>query len=303
VNGLHSQSAHREVALVNALGLAPLGWFSGAVGWMSRRRVPRPLRAPLYGAFARVYDVALDEAELPLDGYASFGDFFARRLRDGARSTGGGPGDVVAPADGKLAARGVAEAGHLIQAKGQDYLLADLLADPALADELEGGLYLTFYLSPRDYHRVHSPVDGRLVGYDWVPGVHLPVSPRAVRRVPGVFARNERVILRLETEAGPVAVVMVAATGVANISVTAAGIDSRQLRRTRRVHRVRFDRGVPVARGDELGAFHLGSTVILVMPAGAAALLPEDEGMTRPIRVGEVVAGRQAAARAAEMRA
>jgi phosphatidylserine decarboxylase len=247
------------------------------------------VRRPLYGAFARVYDVALAEAELPLEDYPTFGAFFARRLKPGSRQDDAPADEVISPCDGVLGARGEVGAGRLIQAKGRDYALADLVASEDLGRELEGGTYLTFYLSPRDYHRVHSPISGELVGYDWIPGAHIPVSPRFTRNVDGVFAANERVVFHLTTAVGPVAVVMVAALGVGNIAVNAAKLHSRALRPTRRVHRVRFETPVAAPRGAELGAFHLGSTVILLFAPDAVTLAePGDESLE--VRLGETMA-------------
>lgn len=289
MNGLLSQRALWGSSRLDVLHRAPLGWFSGAIGWASRRTLPRPVRRSLYSAFARVYDVQLSECELPLEEYPSFGAFFARRLKPDARLMDAAADQVIAPCDGLLGARGEAGGGRMIQAKGRDYGLGDLVASPDRARELEGGTYLTFYLSPRDYHRVHSPVAGELLGYDWIPGAHIPVSPRFTRNVDGIFAANERVVFHLETEAGPVAIVMVAALGVGNIGVSAAGLESRSLRATRRMHQVRFDRPVPVERGQELGAFYLGSTVILVFPRGVITLAdPSDEPV--PVRFGEPMA-------------
>jgi phosphatidylserine decarboxylase len=247
------------------------------------------VRRSFYSAFARVYDVQLSECELPLEDYPSFGAFFARRLKPDARLMDAATDQVIAPCDGLLGARGVAGGGRMIQAKGRDYALADLVASPERASALEGGTYLTFYLSPRDYHRVHSPVAGELLGYDWIPGAHIPVSPRFTRNVDGIFAANERVVFHLETETGPVAVVMVAALGVGNIGVSAAGLQSRSLRPTRRVHQVRFDQPVPVGRGQELGAFHLGSTVILVFPRDTITLADSSDEPV-PVRFGEPMA-------------
>jgi phosphatidylserine decarboxylase len=297
VISLLSQRALGERALVDAFQRAPLGWFTGVVGWIARRRLPRPVRRPLYGAYARYYDVDLDEAELPLEDYPSFGDFFARRLRPGLRDGAADPDAVTAPCDGTLAARGEASDDQLIQAKGRDYRLSELVADDELAGALRGGSFLTFYLSPRDYHRVHSPVDGQLTGFTWIPGRHLPVSSPFVRGVDQLFSRNERVVLRIETDGGPVALVMVAAAGVANVSVTAAGVDSRAFRAGGVSERFSFDQPISIDRGAELGAFHLGSTVVVIFPPGAVELAidPSADDL-RPVRVGETIASRNRAA-------
>jgi len=185
----------------------------------------------------------------------------------------------------------VAVAGALVQAKGRSYRLAELVADGALAARLTGGAYATIYLSPRDYHRVHAPVDAKITGYDYLPGSLWSVNPRVAARRDGIIARNERVVFRLN--AGPlgrVAVVMVGAAGVGNIrlapalsgggaDVPGAVIDSAVWRSAREPRRVELS-GVTVARGDELGAFRLGSTVVVVFEPGKAELVGD---------VGEVV--------------
>lgn len=254
--------------------------YSALIGWSARRRVPAPLRPLAYRAFARAVGANLDETELALGAYPSFGDFFARRLVGGARTVDAAPDAIIAPCDGVVAARGIADGGSLVQAKGRHYELADLLADDALAARLEGGAYVTIYLSPRDYHRVHAPVDAALLGYDYVPGALWPVNPRVAGLRDGLLARNERVVLRLD--AGPlghVALVMVGAAGVGHIRITAHdaggdGDDCSTLRPAQELHRVELS-GVTVRRGDELGMFRLGSTVVLVFEPRAAALAAE----------------------------
>jgi phosphatidylserine decarboxylase len=216
----------------------------------------------------------LDEVEGELGGYLSLGDFFARRLRHGAREVDTAPGAIISPCDGVLAARGTAASGALVQAKGRTYQLAELVADGELASRLTGGPYATIYLSPRDYHRVHAPVDARIEGYDYLPGALWPVNPRVAARRDGLLVRNERVVIRLNAGAlGRVALVMVGAAGVGNIRlapVFGAG-DSADWRAAGEPRRVELGDAM-VARGDELGAFRLGSTVVLVFEPRTAQL-------------------------------
>lgn len=234
----------------------------------------------------------LDEVERDLAEYSTFGEFFARRLRHGARSFALGADEVASPCDGTLAMSGVVEDGMLIQAKGHGYQLAELLADEALAHRLHHGWYATIYLSPADYHRVHSPVDGEIVSYDYVPGALWPVKPFFTRTVQGLLARNERAVIHLETAIGPVAVVLIAAVGVGHLQVgdehTADG---------RRSERRRVEPAEPIetARGDELGAFLLGSTVVIVFPAGSVEPAPivEGEAVRCGQPLGRLIAGRR----------
>jgi len=264
--------------------------FTRAVGWGARRRLPKPVRGPLYSTFARCVGARLDEVELPLEAYPTLGSFFARRLRPGARPTEHAPKAVVAPCDGVLARAGSADGDELIQAKGHRYSIEELVADTSLASELRGASYLTIYLSPRDYHRVHSPVDGGIAGYTYVPGRLFPVSPPFVASVPNLFSRNERVVFEIRTRFGAAALVMVGATGVGNIGLTYPGVDSvpvesRRFRGDSGVHRCRHNEPIPIEQGQELGAFHLGSTVVLLLPQELAITASEGGA----IRFGEKI--------------
>jgi phosphatidylserine decarboxylase len=195
---------------------------------------------------------------------------------------------VIAPCDGLMAAGGTAVAGMLVQAKGHTYRLAELVGDEELAARLTGGHYTTIYLSPRDYHRVHAPVEATIVGYDYIPGALWSVNPRVVARREGLFARNERVVIHLNSRtAGDVAVVMIGAAGVGNIRLSHPAVpappDSALLRPSRERYRVELT-GVHVRRGDELGAFRLGSTVVMAFAPGAVVL---EGSMGQPVRFGE----------------
>lgn len=249
------------------------------------------LRPLAYRAFARAVGANLEEAELDLAEYPSFGDFFARRLRNGARSIDPDRSNIISPSDGVAAAGGTVEQGMLVQAKGRHYTLAELLASESLAASFEGGEYITIYLSPRDYHRVHTPVTGRIRAFTYVPGALWPVNPKVVARRDGVFSRNERVVIELNSPSlGDVALVMVGAAGVGNIVLHAGAqeLSSAALRRANEVHRVEVD--IPVERGDELGAFRLGSTVILVFPRDRARLgLTEGHAVVFGEAIGHIV--------------
>jgi phosphatidylserine decarboxylase len=274
-----------ERLTVDSFRRAPTGLYSAIVGACARAPVPRPLRSPLYGAFARVAGARVDEAESPLAEYPSFGDFFARRLREGARTVEASP--VISPCDGAVAASGRIVDGTLVQAKGRTYSVAELLTVPSLAAAFSGGSFLTVYLSPRDYHRVHTPVDGTLLGYHYVPGARWPVSGRFTRHVDRLLAVNERVVIELSTRWGPCAVVMVAAAGVGNVwlsHLTESGADTRTWREAGEPRHVARP-PVPIAAGDELGSFLLGSTVVLLLPAKAPRI--EERAVDSVVRFGE----------------
>jgi len=248
----------------------------------ARRRLPVPLRIAAYRAFARAVGADLAEAELDLRAYASLGDLFARRLKPGARTLDNELTSILAPCDGLVAALGCSVDGALIQAKGKHYALEDLVVDRELAAELTGGDYATIYLSPRDYHRVHSPVDGRLIRYDYIPGALWPVNPLVASRRDRLLVRNERVVITIDAgRLGKVAVVMVGAAGVGNIALHYAP-ESVTWRASGERRRIELDH--ELSRGDELGAFRLGSTVVLCFEPGPVKLAGE---VGQAVRFGE----------------
>ncbi len=255
--------------------IVPKGAVSGAIGWGASRGIPTRLRAMMLARFARAYGIDVDEAEKPLSDYAGFDEFFTRRLRPGARPVAEEPGSIVSPADGIVVECGHATAGKLIQAKGVLFDLSELLGEAEIAARLEGGAYLITYLSPKDYHRVHSPVGGRVIGWRHIPGTLFSVGAKSVATEPGLFVRNERFVTLIEMDGGGVcAVVMVAAVGVGHVTVSydaeVATHRPRFLRAAIR-HR-RYDDPKPIRRGEELGIFHLGSTTIVVFEPQRAEL-------------------------------
>jgi phosphatidylserine decarboxylase len=265
------------------------------VGLTARRRLPVPLRSAAYRAFARATGADLDEAELDVRAYTSLGDLFARRLRPGARSICEDYGAIISPCDGVLAARGTAVDGALVQAKGRNYQLEDLVVDEELAGKLRGGDYATIYLSPKDYHRVHTPLDGTIIRYDYIPGALWPVNPVVAQRRDRLLSRNERVVITLKAgRLGMVAIVMVAASGVGNIALHHApeSVTWRAAGEPRRI-----EVGVEVQKGDELGAFRLGSTVVMAFEPGAVALDEDLCQVGQVVRMGERMGTARGAAR------
>jgi phosphatidylserine decarboxylase len=258
--------------------------YSALIGWIANRVVPRWFRRLAYRAFARAVGINLEEVELELASYPSFGEFFVRRLVPGARPVDPAPSAIIAPCDGVIAARGTAADGTLVQAKGHLYQLADLVADDELAAVLRGGDYMTIYLSPRDYHRVHMIADAQVLGFDYLPGALWPVNPKVAARRAGLLANNERMVFRIDAGAlGTVALVMVGASGVANIRIAPALVaaagpgsssDSVVWRAAHEARRIELANAA-LARGDDLAAFRLGSTVVLVFEPGKAALVGE----------------------------
>lgn len=270
----------RKLPVSDRLASELLHWFpkqvfSRGMGWASKLMVPRPLRDPIYRGFAWRFGVDLSELDRPLAEFPRFDEFFCRPLPDGARAISGDEQALISPCDGVLSGYGTTEpGGTCIHAKGQEYTVAGLLNDQAMAQRFVGGTFATIYLAPHNYHRVHSPLDGDVIGFRHIPGARFPVNPLSVRTIPRLFMRNERLVTYLHTpDFGDVAVVMVAATGVGNITVsyepslaTPAGGPDRGA--------CSYERGQekPLAKGEELGMFHLGSTVILLFEPGCAQI-------------------------------
>jgi phosphatidylserine decarboxylase len=256
--------------------------LSRATGRLADLRLPSPVLRPLLRLYVRAFGVDLAEAAEPLESFPTFNAFFTRRLREGARPVATGPGVVVSPSDSRLSAIGpVPSDGRLEQVKGSAYTVDALLGSPEDAATFRQGAHATLYLSPAMYHRVHAPVDGRIRGWRYVPGRLFPVNAAGVRSVSGLFTRNERVVIFLDTDAhGPAAVVLVGAANVGRISLAFADLATNQ---GRPATCVVPPEPVAVRRGDELGAFNLGSTVVLLV--ADAALVP----VARPgelVRVG-----------------
>jgi phosphatidylserine decarboxylase len=227
-------------------------------------------------AYIRAYKVDMSEVADPLTAFPSFNAFFTRRLRTGARPICTEPDAVVSPCDSRVAAIApVPETGLIEQIKGRTYTVPALLGSTEDALAFARGTHATLYLSPSMYHRVHSPVDGRIVSWRYLPGRLFPVNTVAVRHVEGLFTVNERIAVFIETkEFGKVAVVLVGATNVGRISLSFTGLVTNS---GHAAGETRPPQPIPIARGAELGAFNLGSTVVLLVedsklkPAGVAA--------------------------------
>jgi phosphatidylserine decarboxylase len=245
-------------AAAQILRLLPRRQLSRVMGRLCERPLTPSLSRFVERAYVRAFDVDMSEV-LPCEGgtYASFDAFFTRPLREGARHID--PVPLVSPADGLLVDAGPVQSGRLIVVKGKPYSVPDLVGSSEEGDTYANGSFAVVYLSPRDYHRVHAPVDGIIRTVRSIPGDLYPVNAIGERHVPRLFARNQRVALFLDTEAlGRVAVVLVGALIVGRVSVTVLGEE-------------RIPPGdhplvppQPVQRGTEIGKFHLGSTVVLL---------------------------------------
>ena len=264
------------------------GWVaSHERGWVTTEIIRR---------FVRKYSVNMDEAlDSDISSYASFNDFFTRALKPGARPLA--RADLICPVDGAISQYGPVSGEQIFQAKGHRYTTTALVGgDVALAERFNGGSFATLYLSPKDYHRIHMPCDGRLLQMIYVPGDLFSVNPATARGVPGLFARNERVVCVFESAGGPFVLVMVGATIVGSMATVWHGlVNPPRLPDVKTWH---YDQGVQLKQGDEMGRFLLGSTVVMLFPnTPLAPLAPlafnPSWAAGQAIRLGETMANYQ----------
>lgn len=241
--------------------------------------------------FIRRYGVDMSVAQIPdPEAYPHFNAFFTRALKPEARLLAPGDDTIVSPVDGTVSQAGVAEHNHLIQAKGHTFSLDALLGgDEDLAATFYDGPYMTVYLAPKDYHRIHMPLGGRLRMMRYVPGKLFSVNDTTTRLVPGLFARNERLVTLFDTPAGPMALVMVGAMLVSAMeTVWSDGVIHAGPGRQPRTWHYEDDRGHVLQRGEEMGRFNMGSTVIVLFGRGRAAWSRHVEA-GKTVRMGEMI--------------
>lgn len=259
---------------LGALRLLPKNLVSRAFGAVSDVPLPPGVRGAVNGGFAAFTGADVSEATKRPGEYGTLNAFFTRELRDGARPIEArSSNDLVSPADGRLDQFGAIRESTMVQAKGRTYRVVDLLDSGREAARFEGGHYATIYLSPRDYHRVHSPADGDATHVGYVPGHLFPVNPFAVEHIDHLFAVNERLATYLTCAGlGDVAVVMVGATCVGRMTLAFHGAQTNAAFRRR--EEIALDEPVHLGHGEELGTFNLGSTVILLIANPAFAFDP-----------------------------
>jgi phosphatidylserine decarboxylase len=253
----------------------------------SRRK---PVRNLLIRTVLRAYpQIDMHEALQPDPWcYESFNAFFTRELRPGARPVADEPRVAVSPVDGTVSQLGRTDAGKLIQAKGMDYTCDRLLADTATAARYVGGSFACLYLAPYNYHRIHMPLDGVLRATRYVPGHLYSVNASTARTVPELFARNERVVCDFDTPLGPMCLVLVGALFVGSVETVFAGEINPPRGRRGQVRAIETGVGRRFARGEELGRFNMGSTVIVLFGEPAAFVPRVEPG--EPVRMGQPLA-------------
>ncbi len=235
--------------------------------------------------FVGKYRVDMSEAADPeISHYTSFNEFFTRALKSGARPIA--QASLVCPVDGAISQCAPLNGSEIVQAKGHTYSTTTLVGgDASLAEQFAGGHFATIYLSPKDYHRIHMPCDGQLTRMIYVPGALFSVNPMTALHVPGLFARNERLVCVFESEAGPFVMVLVGATIVGGMATVWHGVVNEN--RTGVMREWQYKAGdVSLVKGAEMGRFLLGSTVVMLFPKGRAAF-PADWQPGRAVRMGE----------------
>ena len=251
-------------------------------GWVTTEIIRR---------FVAKYRVNMDEAlDSDIGSYHTFNDFFTRALKPGARPLA--RADLICPVDGAISQFGAIEHDQLIQAKGHNYSTTALVGgDEALAEQYLNGSFATIYLSPKDYHRIHMPADGRLSRMIYVPGELFSVNPVTARGVPGLFARNERVVCVFESARGPFVLALVGATIVGSMATVWHGVVNPPRGKAVREWRypVSGQPEIVLRQGEEMGRFLLGSTVVLLFPKGPLRFNP-DWAPGGAVRLGEAMA-------------
>jgi len=265
--------------------LLPHRFLSRIVYWATRCTW-RPWKNWLIATIVRKYAIDVTQAQ-QTDPFAfpTFNAFFTRALKPGARTAPADPLAIASPADGRISQFGAITDGRILQAKGQDFTVAELLGDESAAMPYTNGLFVTVYLSPRDYHRVHAPLAGTLRETLHIPGRIFSVAPFAVERVPRLFARNERLVCHFESERGPWCLVLVGAMLVSGVETVWSGVEIPPYASTV----VRKDwrgRGIHLNRFDELGRFNMGSTAILLLPKENGDL-DSNLAVEMPVQVGQ----------------
>jgi len=269
--------------------LLPLHWLSRTMHRLARSRQPLVKRLLIRAVLGAYPQIDLSEAMASgLESYDSFNAFFTRALRPGVRPIAAGAGEIACPVDGTVSQLGRIESGQLVQAKGFHYTAEALLADTAAAARYAGGSFACLYLAPYNYHRIHMPCEGRLAATRYVPGTLFSVNAATARTIPNLFARNERVVCEFETALGPMALVMVGALFVGSIETVFAGEINPPPARALGARSIEAGAGQLFARGQEIGRFNMGSTVVVLL--GRAAEMAAGLGPAVPVRLGQPLA-------------
>ena len=265
----NSPASLLDYAKTYGLYILPHHALTRVVYWLTRRE--SRFTTAVVKKFAAAFNVDMNDAvDSNLSNYKTFNAFFTRALKDEARPIAEGDTEIASPADGRISAIGDIDEARIFQAKGRDYSLLTLLGgDGDATERLGNGRFTTIYLSPRDYHRLHMPLSGRLIKQTHVPGRLFSVGPHTVKTLPDLFARNERVIAQFETDHGLMALVLVGAMNVAAIETVWDGLVTPPQKSS--LSSIDYtDEEIQLAKGQEMGRFNMGSTIIVLLENPAA---------------------------------
>ncbi len=278
-----------ERAVIASLKVLPQHTLSAAAGKLFGIPTPKPLRRLACTAYGKATGVNFSEVKEPLESFTSLQSFFVRELKEGARPIDGDASAVVSPCDGAWGQSGVISDDTAMQLKGRPYSVRMLLHDDELAARFDGGTYATLYLSPKDYHRFHTPVAGSVDSLRYIPGALWPVNGGGLNFVDGLFTKNERIIAYLRPKDRPeglIAMVAVGATMVGKIKIAFDDEVTTNVRRPQATVR-RYDPPIELERGQEWGRFLFGSTIVLLATKGAIDL--DAEPLGSPLRLGSKI--------------
>ncbi len=280
----------KEPLLIVALRRLPKNAMSRVMGRLAEVHWPAPIQRRLVRLFSASVGIDLSEIKEPIGSFSCMQDFFTRELKHGLRPLPADPRAFVSPCDGAWGQSGIVECGMLLQIKGRPYSLAALLGNKAQARHYEGGWFATIYLSPKDYHRFHAPCDARVKRLRYLPGTLWPVNRAGIEGVDGLFAENERLcaFMDLEGENGEEGL-CIAAVGATLVGKVKVNFDSltTNIAGSQTSERLYKDREIFLERGQELGRFEFGSTLVLVGRPGLVDFEPGEPGA--PVRFGEEI--------------
>lgn len=267
----------------------PRNHLSYFVGKLVHWRGPQIWAEITIRIFAKIFHINLDEAEKPVREYPSLGDFFVRKLKPGVRPIAA-QAAAVHPADSQISQHGRIHGGRMIQAKGREFQVQDLLVSSEATKIYQNGYFITYYLCPTDYHRVHAPVSGLITKVTHVPGELWPVNKWSVENVHDLFSVNERIIVEIASDYGPASVVFVGATNVGQIELSFdPSFRGNQLTLSK-IRTVEYKTPLPIEKGQELGMFRMGSTVVMVYTEDFANRFEGKLKMDRYVKVGQALA-------------
>jgi phosphatidylserine decarboxylase len=278
---------NNNIFLVFFFRILPKSLFSRFFGYITRIPLPGFFINPVIKIYSGFFNVKKDEILVPEKGFRTFDQFFTRQLKPGARIIDPEINTIISPVDARIDQFGMINRNKLIQAKGIEYTINDLIPSAA-SEKFVNGSYITLYLSPADYHRIHSPLSGKIYGSYHIPGKLFPVQEFITANVKKLFSVNERIITYIHSNTGSVAVCMVGAMNVGRISLSYSDAVSNKFIRSRKEIFYTDDKQPDLNKGDELGTFHLGSTVIILFQKDMIRFA--DIGTGQKVKVGQVIA-------------